>query len=254
MDYHGIWSVDLAGVEQAMTGRTKIVLAVSPNNPTGSYLKLDELAALARLCAARGAALVVDEVFADYRLTDGGSRVASPLGCEEALTFSLGGLSKSIGLPQAKLGWIAMAGPRALVRDAIGRLEFVADTYLSVSTPVQAAAADLLRDGAPVRAAIQARIAANFRRLRESVTPSSGCQVLHAEGGWYAVMQVPTLATEEELVLTLLADHGILVHPGYFFDFPRESYLIVSLLPPEGEFAEGVDAILRHCACTGARP
>jgi alanine-synthesizing transaminase len=253
IDYHGTWSVDVASIEQAMTERTKVVLAVSPNNPTGSYLKGDELAAIEQICAARGVALIVDEVFADYRLTEGGSLVASPLDCREVLAFSLGGLSKSIGLPQAKLGWIGVAGPRALARDAIGRLEFVADTYLSVSTPVQAAAAELLRDGIPVREAIQARISANLRRLQASVKAESGCQVLRAEGGWYGVLQVPTLATEEDLVLTLLADHGILVHPGYFFDFPRESFLVVSLLASEGEFTEGVDGILRHCACTGPR-
>lgn len=254
IEYHGVWSIDIASIEQAITPRTRIVLAVSPNNPTGSYLKRDELAAIEQLCAVRGLVLVADEVFTDYRLTDGGADVGNPLACRDALAFSLGGLSKSIGLPQAKLGWIGVAGPESLVRDALGRLEFVADTYLSVSTPVQAAAADLLRDGGSVRAAIQERVAANFRRLRTSVKAESGCQVLQAEGGWYGIVQVPSRSTEEELVLTLLSDHGILVHPGYFFDFPRESYLVLSLLPPESEFAEGVDGILRHCACTEARP
>lgn len=254
IEYHGVWSIDVASIERAMTPRTRIVLAVSPNNPTGSYLKRDELAAIERLCAANGLALIVDEVFADYRLEDGGPLVGNPLECRDALAFSLGGLSKSIGLPQAKLAWLGVAGPQSLVRDALERLEFAADTYLSVSTPVQAAARDLLRDGASVRTAIQERVTTNFRRLRKGVTAESGCQVLHTEGGWYGVVQVPSLSTEEDLVLTLLSDHGILVHPGYFFDFPRESYLVLSLLTPEPDFAEGVEAILRHCTCTPARP
>jgi alanine-synthesizing transaminase len=253
LEYHGAWSIDMASVEQAITARTRVILAVSPNNPTGSYLKQDEFTAIERLCATHSLGLVVDEVFADYRLTDGGPAVANPIHGGDALVFSLGGLSKSIGLPQAKLGWIGVAGPQELVRDAIGRLEFAADTYLSVSTPVQAAAADLLRAGAAVREAIRIRVAANIRQLQTAVAAESGCRVLHAEGGWYGILQVPSLSTEEDLVLALLNEYGVLVHPGYFFDFARGSFLVVSLLPPEEEIAEGIEAVLRHCASVGTR-
>jgi len=157
-------------------------------------------------------------------------------------------LSKSAGLPQLKLGWMAFAGPEALVCEALERLELVCDTYLTVSTPVQAAAAELLERAAPVRAQIQARTAANYRRLVEQTSSAPACRVLHAEGGWYGVMQVPTLEPEEDLAVALVEREGVLVHPGYFFDFPRESFLILSLLPDEHAFAEGIDRVLRHVA------
>ncbi len=251
LEYHGRWSVNLPALEQAISPRTRVVLAVSPNNPTGSYLKHDELRAIEHLCARHGAALVVDEVFADYPLPGARNGAAGDvLAASEALVFSLGGLSKTIGLPQAKLGWIAVAGPPTLAAAALRRLEFVCDLYLSVSTPVQAAAAELLERGAQVRASIQTRVVANFRRLAEMSGATPSVTVLEAEGGWYGVLQVPTLATEEELVVELLTAHGILVHPGYFFDFPRESFLVVSLLTPPPDFADGVRAILRHFDCT----
>jgi len=158
--------------------------------------------------------------------------------------FSLGGLSKSVGLPQVKLGWIAVSGPAAVVDDALERLEIVCDTYLSVSTPVQAGAAELLERGRPIRAQIQARAAANYRRLVERNAAAPACRVLRSEGGWYAVLQVPTFRSEEDLVLDLLMNDGVLAHPGYFFDFPRESYLVVSLIVPHEEFSEGVERLL----------
>jgi hypothetical protein len=247
LEYHGVWSVSLETVERGLTSRTRIVLAVSPNNPTGSYLGCGELARIEGICAARGLALIVDEVFADYSLAPPvRDRRGQPLACTDALTFGLGGLSKSIGLPQAKLGWIGVAGPPPLVEQALARLELVCDTYLSVSTPVQAAAGELLHAGAAVRRAIHDRVVTNFRRLCDEVRREPACQVLDAEGGWYGVIQVPSLMSEEELTLELLTVHGILVHPGYFFDFPRESFLVVSLLAPEAEFAEAVTAILRQ--------
>ena len=166
--------------------------------------------------------------------------------CREALTFSLGGASKSIGLPQLKLAWIAAAGPDALVAAAMTRLELVCDTYLSVSTPVQLAAAELLQSGAAIRRQIQARISHNYEWLHRHVAAVPSCRALRADGGWYAILQVPTLGSEEELVIELLARHGVLVHPGYFFDFLRESFLVLSLIPPAAVFAEGVSRILSH--------
>jgi alanine-synthesizing transaminase len=245
LEYHGVWSIEMTSVEHALTPRTRALLVVNPNNPTGSFVKRDEVARLVQLCAERRIALIADEVFADYELepeaASNGGRVMEQ---EEALAFSLGGLSKSVGLPQVKLGWIAVAGPDALVDGALERLELVCDTYLSVSTPVQAAAAELLERGSPVRAQIRARVTANYRRLVERNAAAPACRVLRSEGGWYAVVQVPTLRSEEELVLDLLLSDGVLAHPGYFFDFPRESYLVVSLLVPEAEFSEGVERLL----------
>jgi hypothetical protein len=153
-----------------------------------------------------------------------------------------------VGLPQVKLGWIAVGGPAELVADAMRRLELVCDTYLSVSTPVQAAATALLRDGAALRAQIQDRIAANWRRLNQLMPASPACRALHAEGGWSAVVQVPSFESEDDLVVDLLESDGVLVHPGYFFDFAHESYLVMSLLPQEAVFADGVERILRRFA------
>jgi alanine-synthesizing transaminase len=162
------------------------------------------------------------------------------------LVLSLSGASKSIGLPQIKLGWIAVAGPAGLVSEALERLEVVCDTYLSVSTPVQLAAAELLDRGAAVRGQIAARIAANYRGLKALSGSAPSSRVLRAGGGWYAVVQVPTLRSEEDLVLDLVTRDGVLAHPGYFFDFQRESYLVVSLLTPEGPFVTGIGRMLER--------
>lgn len=251
LDVHGRWSIDLAGVEAALTARTRAVLVVSPNNPTGSFITRNELDQLAALCAPRGIAIIADEVFADYELEPGAAGRAGRLAeRRDVLGFALGGLSKSIGLPQVKLGWIAAAGPDTLVAAALERLELICDTYLAVSTPVQTAAAALLRHGAVVRAQIAARVATNYRGLVAAVAGTPSCSVLHSDGGWYGVMHVPSFEPEEDLVVRLLEDESVLTHPGYFFDFPRESFLVLSLLPPEATFADGVARLLRHFACS----
>ena len=246
LDVHGAWSIDFASVERALSPRTRAVLVVSPNNPTGSFATEDELDRLAAICAPRDIAIIADEVFADYELEPGGSgRAGRVVSRRDVLSFALGGLSKSVGLPQVKLGWMAVGGPDHLAAAALERLELVCDTYLAVSTPVQLAAAELLDRGAAVRSQIASRVAANYRALTAAVAGASSCRVLRSEGGWYAVLQVPSLESEEELVLRLL-ESGVLTYPGYFFDFPRESFLIVSLLPPEASFAAGVSRVLRH--------
>jgi alanine-synthesizing transaminase len=254
LDVHGAWAIDFGSVERALTPRTRAVLVVSPNNPTGSFVRADELDRLAALCAPRGIAIIADEVFTDYELEPGAARRAGRAAARsDVLTFALGGLSKSVGLPQVKLGWIAVAGPDHLVTDALERLEIICDTYLAVSTPAQLAAAELLRRGAAVRAQIAARVANNYRVLMSLVTGAPSCGVLRSDGGWSAVMQVPTFESEDDLVVGLLANDGVLVHPGYFFDFPRESFLVVSLLPPEDRFATGAARVLRHFACASGR-
>lgn len=243
LEYHGRWSVDVASLRDA-PGRTRAVLAVSPNNPTGSYLAAEELAALAQICRDRGWALIVDEVFADYPL-DAREPLTDAAGRTGVLTFSLGGLSKSVGLPQVKLAWIVAGGPRAARDAALAALELVADSYLSVATPVQVAAPHLLRAGAAVRGAIQQRIRQNLDALRAAARGVPACELLRTEGGWSAVVRVPATRREEALVLDLLERERILVHPGYFFDFPREAHLVVSLLPPPALFAEACARLLR---------
>jgi alanine-synthesizing transaminase len=247
LEYDGAWTVDLDSVERAFSGRTRAVLIVSPNNPTGSFVKQRELDRIAAIGARHDAAIIVDEVFADYELVEGAAREgAQVLVRGDVLVFSLGGLSKSVGLPQVKLGWIAVGGPDEMVADALARLELACDTSLSVSTPVQRAAAALLERGAAVRRQIQSRVAANYRHLMARAEATPSCHALRAEGGWYAVVQVPSLGSEEQLVLGLLEEEGVLIHPGYFFDFPRESFLVVSLLVSEPLLRDGASRVFRH--------
>jgi hypothetical protein len=248
MEFHGVWSIDAGAIARAVTPRTRAVFVVSPNNPTGSYLKRGELTAVAALCRERLLALVGDEVFFDFPLDTASYPRASVLEQAEALTFGLGGLSKAAALPQVKLGWMAIGGPQALVDAALARLELIADTYLSVSTPVQLAAGALIAAGARMRPRIQDRLEANLATLRRLAASHPACSVLPAEGGWSAVVQVPATQREEELVLQLLELDGVLVHPGYFFDFSREAYLVVSLLAPPAEFEEGVALMLSRAA------
>jgi alanine-synthesizing transaminase len=246
LDYHGRWTVDFNGVDERWDGRVRAVLAVSPNNPTGSTLTAAELAGLSSRCASRDAALIVDEVFADYPLGLAGeppARDAVP-----ALTFRLGGLSKTVGLPQVKLGWIAVDGPEPLVHDALQRLELICDTYLSVSTPVQVAAARLLSDGAVVRDRILDRVRTNDAALRALARDFPSVDALQADAGWSAVLRVPATRSEEGLALELLERDGVVVHPGFFFDFPHEAFLVLSLLPEPAVFSEGVRRLLARAA------
>jgi aspartate/methionine/tyrosine aminotransferase len=252
LDYHGVWSIDVDSLRDALTPRTRAVLVVSPNNPTGSLLKARELEAIATLCASHDLALIGDEVFADY-VFGCPEPVASVLSQERVLTFGMGGLSKSAGLPQLKLGWIAMKGPADRVAEAAERLDLICDTYLSVATTVQRAAPALLEQGTVVRRHIQARLDANRRALQRALAQAPGCTLLHLEGGWSAVVRVPAIQGEEALVLDLLTHDHVLVSPGYFYDFPREAYLVVSLLPDPDVFGRGVDRMLAraHAALIG---
>jgi aspartate/methionine/tyrosine aminotransferase len=244
LEYHGRWSVDLSSVDAAWTDRTRAVLAVSPNNPTGSVLTAAELRELRHRCAERGAALILDEVFADYPLQDG--RPPEIAADDSSLTFRLGGLSKSAGLPQVKLGWIGLEGPPSRVTAALEGLELVCDTYLSVSTPVQVAAPALIRSGAAVRVQILDRVRRNYGALRQASDGVPAVQVLACEGGWSAVLRVPATRSEDDLVLGLLEDRHVLVHPGYFFDFPHEAFLVFSLLPRPDVFDRAIGYVLER--------
>ena len=242
LEYHGSWSIDRDNLDAEWSPDTRAVLTVTPNNPTGAMLLDADADELVTRCAARRAALIVDEVFCDYPF--GGDFTDPPaLASPACLVFRLGGLSKTIGLPQVKLGWIAVQGPDAVVAEALDRLELICDTYLSVSTPVQIAAPALLRKGAVVRESIRARVCANYARLQNSLGNGSGAAVLPADGGWSAVIRVPAIHSEESLVLDLLARDRVVVHPGYFFDFAHEAFLVVSLLPEPDVFVRGLRAI-----------
>jgi aspartate/methionine/tyrosine aminotransferase len=189
--------------------------------------------------------VIVDEVFADYPLDAGKATIEAP-SAPTALTFRLGGLSKSAALPQVKLGWIGVDGPADLVGGALARLELIADTYLSVSTPVQVAAADLIEAGAPVRAAIVARVRHNYGELQALAREHPAIDVLPVEAGWSAVLRVPAIRSEEAIAIDLVERDGIVVHPGFFFDFAREAYLVISLLPDPAVFRDGVRRVLER--------
>jgi alanine-synthesizing transaminase len=241
--WDGEWHLDLPALRATVTPRTRAIVTVNPNNPTGAFLKRDELQALEELCAERSLALVSDEVFADFAFAADERRAASVAHDGPALAFSLGGLSKSCALPQLKLAWTAVSGPRALVQEALARLELIADSYLSVSTPAQVAAPALLARRDELQRPIAERVRTNLERLRERL-PGSPATLLEPEGGWYAVLRVPATLGEEERVTRLLDQRDVLVHPGYFFDFPHEAFLVLSLLTPEEDFAEGLARLL----------
>jgi aspartate/methionine/tyrosine aminotransferase len=236
---HGVWSLDADEIEARADARTRAVLLVSPNNPTGSRLRTAELHRLARFCSDRNLALVGDEVFADYPIEPAPGACASVLEQSDVLTFALGGLSKSAGMPHLKLGWTAIAGPPDEVAQAVARLELIADTYLSVSTLVQRAAPRLLEMGRRVAGQIAARIRANYAVLRQEALRCPSCDVPPVEGGWSAVVRVPATRPDDEWTLALL-DRGVLVHPGYLFDFDRDGFLVVSLLVEPDRFRTAI--------------
>ncbi len=243
LEYHGRWAIDIDSIA-AGPRDVRAVLVVSPNNPTGSYIGTEELQSVSGLCRERKWALIVDEVFADYPL-DACDPLTDIAAQSDVLTFTLGGLSKSVGLPQIKLGWCSVGGPAPDRDAALGALELIADSYLSAGTPVQVAARHLLQAGTSIRAAIQNRIRRNLATLRTIVGRHPACDLLRVEGGWSAVLRVPSTRSEEQWVLDLLHTERILVHPGYFFDFPREAYLVVSLLPPDAAFEDAAVRLLR---------
>jgi len=243
LEYHGTWRVDLASVRRAISPRTRALLVVSPNNPTGSFLHRDDLCALGELCAAHDLALIGDEVFFDYPLEPDAGAV-SVLSQSEVLTCALGGLSKSGGLPQAKLGWIAWGGPEARVAETLHAYEIIADSYLSVSTPIQVAAPALLPGVTPVREHIRARVRRNLHALSEACAGWPAVTRMRVEGGWSAVLQVPAMGTEQELIVNLIIEDGVLVHPGYFFDFAREAFVVVSLIVEPPLFDRGIGQLL----------
>ena len=237
---NGRWQVDLQELERAIGPEIRAVALVHPNNPTGSYLTRRELHDVAELCAAHGLALISDEVFHDYPIEAPKGCAPSAADCElPCLTFSLGGLSKSAGMPHLKLGWIRVGGPAPLRRSAFRGLEAIADDFLSVATPVQAALPRLLEIGATIREQIVARTRSNLRALRDSLASEMSIEVLPVEGGWSAVVRVPRFASDEELAVALVEYFGVIVHPGYFFDFDSDGYLVVSLLVPPAELEEG---------------
>ncbi len=235
------WSLDVERLEKLITPKTKAVIIVNPNNPTGSYLKFAEWEKLQTICAARKIAIMVDEVFFDYSFQANNPPNLNFTGAS-ALTFVMNGLSKMLALPQMKLGWITIFGAEELRQEAEEKLELIADTFLSVNTPVQIAAPTWLVSRHEIQAPIKLRVEENLKYLHEALA-NSNCRVLQAEGGWCAVIEIPRIESEEEIILKLLETQNVLVHPGYFFDFESEGFLVLSLIVKKDVFQEGVTVI-----------
>ena len=245
--YTDHWYIDLPQLEECVQPATKAVILVNPNNPTGSFIKKDELSVLNRICQTKNIPIISDEVFADFAFP-GSKDAVSLVNNDAVLTFVLGGLSKTLLLPQMKLSWIIVSGPEELAKEACQRLEMIADTYLSVNTPVQNAVAGWLSRKEEFQAPVKQRTLDNLRFLEEAVKTTE-CQLLNPEGGWYAVIWIPLpKISEEEFILQLLEKEHVFVHPGYFFDFEQEGFLVVSLLPAADIFKEGIRRILQRIA------
>jgi len=284
---HG-WQIEFHVLEQAITPRTRAVIVVHPNNPTGHFTKRAEVEKLNAIGAARGLALIADEVFLDFPLrandavdfheddaTNCHSELVaqafrpeestsgktsrrflatrhSPLatsarsfaGNPDALTFTMSGISKICGLPQMKAAWLVTSGPQELKKEALARLEVIADSYLSMNGPVQLAMPSFLAQRRAFQDQFLARVRRNLAELDRQLASQKVCSRLEVEGGWYAVLRVPATRSDEELALALLNDAGVYVHPGHFFDFPSEGYIVVSLISQEAEFAKGLKNLL----------
>jgi alanine-synthesizing transaminase len=242
---HG-WQIDFPSLEKTVSPRTRAIVLVHPNNPTGSFVSEAERAALNDFCRQHELAIVVDEVFLDYA-HDGISR-PSFASNKDILTFTLSGISKISALPQMKLAWIAASGPAAQLQPALSRLEIIADTYLSLNAPIQLAAPALLDQRKQIQPQLLDRVRANLAELDCQLARQKACQRLVVEGGWYAVLRIPATQSDEDLAIDLLHKASILVHPGHFYDFPRDGYLILSLITHPDQFHEGIDSLLKLLA------
>ena len=258
---HG-WQMDFHSMERAVTARTRGVVIVHPNNPTGSYVHTEEQPALNVFCRDHGLALIVDEVFLDYGLGEdsaasprsaGQPKAAVPTSAmphfsfvsnREVLTFTLSGLSKISALPQMKVAWMVTSGPGEIANAAMARLEVIADTYLSMNAPIQWAVPMLLKQRKDIQQQLMERVWANLAELDRQLVVRPSCQRLTVEGGWYAVLRVPVTRSDEELAIELVRERSVLVHPGHFYDFPSDGYLVLSLISPMQEFSEGAGRVL----------
>jgi alanine-synthesizing transaminase len=254
------WQIDFHALEQAITPRTRGVIVVNPNNPTGHFVKPEDLERLNEFCSARGMAVVADEVFLDFAYGESSARRemvrnSRPRGTASrkpaslavnagALTFTMSGLSKISGLPQMKAAWLVTSGPEALKTKALERLEVIADTYLSMNTPVQLALPELLQQRHGFQKQVMTRVRRSVAELDRQLSQKKSCSRLEIEGGWYAVLRVPATRSDDDLAVELLKTKGIYVHPGHFYDFSTDGYLIVSLIMQEREFTEGIRLLL----------
>jgi aspartate/methionine/tyrosine aminotransferase len=240
--YDDGWQIDFHALEQAITPRTRGVIVVHPNNPTGHFAKHAEIAKLNSICAAREMAIIADEVFLDFTLEE--NRPASFAANRGAPTFTLSGLSKISGLPQMKAAWLIASGPQQWKSEALARLEVIADTYLSVNAPVQLAIPRFIQQHHAFQKQVMSRVRRNLTELGRQLAMQKVCSRLTVEGGWCVVLRVPATRSDEDLAIELLTAHGVSVHPGHFYEFASDGYLVVSLITPERILAEGTSRLL----------
>jgi alanine-synthesizing transaminase len=239
---HG-WQMDFPSMQKRVTARTRGVVVVHPNNPTGSYVQDAEVEMLNSFCREHGLAVIADEVFLDYVLGDRAH--ATFAGNCDVLTFTLSGISKISALPQMKVAWIVTSGPQQEAAEGMGRLEVIADTYLSMNAPMQWATPVLLGQRKNIQQQLLRRVQNNLAELDRQLAAQKTCQRLYVEGGWNVVLRVPVTRSDEQLAIELVREKSVLVHPGHFYDFPQDGYLVLSLITPRREFADGVSAILQ---------
>lgn len=245
LTYQKYWKIDFEDIRKSYKPkRTKGIVLVNPNNPTGSYIKKDELTKLNQFAEGNQLCIISDEVFSDFQWDKKIEGIPSLAGNQKALTFTLSGISKVLALPQMKLSWIVVNGPKGLIKQAFDRLEIISDTYLSANTPVQNALHHWMKLKDKMQKQILKRVSAN----RTFLSKHSSFEMLHAEGGWYAVLKLPKNKTEEEWALEFLEKDHVLVHPGYFYDFQSEAYAIVSLLTETAAFEEAITKISKRVA------
>jgi alanine-synthesizing transaminase len=237
---HG-WHIDLHALENAITERTRAIIVVHPNNPTGHFVKPEERKKMNEICSAHGLAIIADEVFLDFSLAQKNS--PSFVVSQASLTLTMSGISKISGLPQMKAAWLAVSGPEPAKREALARLEVIADTYLSMNAPVQIALPALLAQRHAFQQQLVKRVRTNLEELDRQISEQTHCSRLEIEGGWYAVLRVPATRSDDELALALLEDGCVYVHPGHFYDLP-EGYIVLSLITPERDFALGMERVL----------
>lgn len=240
------WQIDFGGLQGAVTPRTRAVIVVNPNNPTGHFCPAAEAAKLNEICSRHQLAVIADEVFLDFALSE--TWPQSFVGNRDVLTLTMSGLSKISGLPQMKLAWLVTSGPDKLKSDALARLHIIADTYLSMNAPIQHAASALLAQRHGFQRQLLTRERINLEALDRRLSSQQACSRLEAQGGWYAVLRAPRTRPDEDLAVELLARHNLYVHPGHFYDFPWEGHLVISLMTREDEFAAGIDALLSFFA------
>ena len=238
---HG-WQMDFPSLHKAVTERTRGVVVVHPNNPTGSHVHPQERESLNRFCREHGLALIADEVFLDYAHDRADRESFASNG--DVLSFTLSGVSKISALPQMKVAWIVTSGPEAEVEAALARLEVIADTYLSMNAPIQWATPVLLHQQKSIQQQLLDRVLGNLAELDRQLAAQKTCQRLQVEGGWYAVVRVPVMQTDDELAVDLLRRQSVLVHPGHFYDFPSDGYLVLSLITAQDDFREGIKRLL----------